>query len=84
MATLTLQIDNDTLLNNLTNVLKLMKGVTILPMAGNHKAVAAPRAGDEKAVKDVTGIGGAWASDDFPTYEELRAMRKSNHKIAVL
>lgn len=82
MATLTLQIDNDTLLNNLANVLKLMKGVTIVPMAGNHKAFT--KTGDEKAVKDLTGIGGAWASDDFPTYEELRAMRKTNHKTAAL
>lgn len=30
MTTLTLQIDNDTVLNHLKSVLKLMKGVTII------------------------------------------------------
>lgn len=79
MATLTLLIDNDKTFNNLKNILKLMKGVTILP-AVNHKTVS------RKNTKniDLSGIGGSWASEDFPTTEELHAMRKSSHLISEL
>lgn len=79
MATLTLNIENDTVFNNLKNVLKLIKGVTIVPTMKEDKASSY----DKKSV-DISGIGGAWASEDFPTSEELHAMRRSNHQIPEL
>lgn len=78
MATLTLKVDNDTVFNNLKNVLKLIKGVTILPAASVESDKPATR------VKDISGIGGAWASEDFPTPDDIYSMRKSSHKIPEL
>lgn len=74
MATLTLQVDNNTVLNNLKSILKLIKGVTIVPSANSDTISKSPS-------KDISGIGGAWASDDFPTPEDIYAMRKTNHKV---
>lgn len=82
MATLTLNIDNDTLFNNLKNVLKLMKGVTIIPTYDNEKPNNATDTA--KPTKDISGIGGAWASEDFPTPEDIYRMRKSTHIISEL
>lgn len=79
MTTLTLQIDNDTALDNLKKAIRLMKGITIIPKV-DEKALSA----DYKKDIDLRGIGGAWASEDFPTAEELRAMRKSSHKVTEL
>lgn len=79
MATLTLNIENDTVFNNLKNVLKLIKGVTIIPTVYEDKSSS-----DDKKSVDISGIGGAWASEDFPTAEELHAMRRSSHKITDL
>lgn len=84
MASLTLQIDNETLFNNLRSVLKLMKGVTVMPAANEGGMDAYSRASHAKRTKDISGIGGAWASEDFPTPDEIYAMRKSEHKIAEL
>lgn len=39
MATLTLLIDNNKTLNHLKNILKLMKGVILIPKA-NHEIVS--------------------------------------------
>ena len=47
------------------------------------KAFASDKKVASKSV-DISGIGGSWASEDFPTAEELRAMRRSSHKITEL
>lgn len=80
MAILTLEIDNKGIYDNLIGVLKLMKGVTIVPnvKADDNARVARPAYAER--YKDVSGIGGSWASEDFPTAEELQAMRKASHK----
>lgn len=76
MAILTLQVDNNTVLNNLKSILKLIKGVTIVPPAQSN-TISKPAS----KTKDISGIGGAWASDDFPTPEDIYTMRKTSHKI---
>lgn len=77
MATLTLKVDNDAVLNNLKSVLKLIKGVTIIQPASAEEDASRP----SSETKDISGIGGTWASKDFPTTDEIYAMRKSIHKI---
>lgn len=80
MATLILKVDNDAVLNNLKSILKLIKGVTIIPTVSAEEETGRPLS----KTKDISGIGGAWASKDFPTSDEIHAMRKSSHKIPEL